>query len=333
MFMITTEFQAVPIGGKKLKVAGSRLLLNFLAVPYGLILQAPIVLIFRGRSSCSGIWYHGSSTFCHAVLQEVEDLTVFYGLWFEYVNTVERHAEYPRPNQNPTERRYLGQWITSRIPNENKVLIQVHSFFLSHHHHHDRDAFAPCGPVALGGHITVMDMSAFRFSCTAARTHHTSTNHARTAQGPRAAAACAGSSRGSHRASDVEGPAPAAPESIESASSPVPLTHLSSPPCPSCSPHRRPHPLHTSTTFPRAPTRPPQRFHRRVARREAAHAVREVVLEPVIRSMTLISGRPFIKPVYTLVGLEGTGFVLVVSSSTGAAWGTLFRSSEKLRAD
>ncbi|KAF8524486.1 hypothetical protein JB92DRAFT_3093781 [Gautieria morchelliformis] len=102
-------------------------------------------------------------------------------------------------------------------------------------------------------------------------------------------------------------------------------------PAPPALPHRRPRPPHTSTTFPRAPTRPPQRFHRRVARRETAHAVREVVLEPIIQSMTLISGRPFIKPVYTLVGLEGTGFVL--SSSTGAAWGTLFGSSQKLRAD
>ncbi|KAF8527800.1 hypothetical protein JB92DRAFT_3210510 [Gautieria morchelliformis] len=44
MFMITTEFQAVPIRGKRLKVAGSKLLLNFLAVPYELILQAPIGL-------------------------------------------------------------------------------------------------------------------------------------------------------------------------------------------------------------------------------------------------------------------------------------------------
>ncbi|KAF8511295.1 hypothetical protein JB92DRAFT_2831220 [Gautieria morchelliformis] len=181
-----------------------------------------------------------------------------------------------------------------------------------------------------------MDMSAFRFSCPTAHMHHTAlheprcagerreqrrrreehghvrgcvhvchrvrvrvhvpTATARTAQGPHAAAACVGSSWGSHRASDVEGPAPAAPESIESASSPVPLTQ--------------------------------------VARREAAHAVPEVVLEPVIQSMTLISGHPFIKPVYTLVGLvglEGTGFVL--SSSTGAAWGTLFGSSQKLRAD
>ncbi|KAF8508006.1 hypothetical protein JB92DRAFT_3098156 [Gautieria morchelliformis] len=307
---------------------------------------------------------------------QLDPFTVFYGLWFEYVSTVERlntpdrtrirlnvgtwasgsHRESPTSNTMPFQGLICLQHI-------EKVLIQVHSFFLSHHH--DRDVFAPCGPVALGGHITVMDMSAFRFSCPAARTHHTPTNHGVRGNGESGDGAgkgagacmcgavcvcatvsgfgcmCPRRQRGQHRGRVLPllvREAVVVPTGslmwralhllhLSLLSLHLPLFHsrtfllLPTPPALS---HRRPHPLHTSTTFPCAPTHPPQRFHHRVARREAAHAMREVVLEPIIQSMTLISGRPFIKPVYTLVGLEGTGFVLVVSSSTGAAW-ELFR--------
>ncbi|KAF8484340.1 hypothetical protein JB92DRAFT_3101588 [Gautieria morchelliformis] len=169
-----------------------------------------------------------------------------------------------------------------------------------------------------------MDMSAFRFSCPAARTHHMSTNHGARGNGESGDGAgkgacmcgavcvcatvsgcmCPRQQRGQHRGRML-------PLLVrEAVAVPTrPLTwralHLLNVslltflllPTPPALPHRRPRPLHTSTTFPRAPTRPPQRFHRRVVRREAAHAVREVVLEPVIQSMTLISGRPFIKPV------------------------------------
>ncbi|KAF8508007.1 hypothetical protein JB92DRAFT_2832575 [Gautieria morchelliformis] len=254
-----------------------------------------------------------------------------------------------------------------------KVLIQVHSFFLSHHH--DRDVFPPCGPVALGGHITVMDMSAFRFSCPAARTHHVHeprcagerrerrrrregcervhvrgrvhvpTATARTAQGPRAAAACVGSSRGSHWASDVEGPAPAAPESIESPSSPVPLTQsvkilyrlsqpfFSSPPL-LLSPidvpvyYTHPRPFHAlplallsaSTTGSHG-----AKQHTPCAKWYLS-PFHDSDLGASIHKASLRSRRQLREEITnTLVGLEGTGFILVVSSSTGAAW-ELFRN-------
>ncbi|KAF8473778.1 hypothetical protein JB92DRAFT_3102575 [Gautieria morchelliformis] len=182
---------------------------------------------------------------------------------------------------------------------------------------------APCGPVALGGHITVMDMSAFRFSCPAAHTHHTSMNHG--ARGNGESGDGAGKGAGACMCGAVGRVLPLlVREAVAVPTGPLTwralhLLHLSLLslhlplfhsrtflllPAPPALPHRRPRPLYTSTTFPRTPTRPPQRFHCRVARREAAHTMHEVVLEPVIQSMTLLSGRPFIKPVWPTLGLS-----------------------------
>ncbi|KAF8528635.1 hypothetical protein JB92DRAFT_3093069 [Gautieria morchelliformis] len=174
-----------------------------------------------------------------------------------------------------------------------------------------------------------MDMSAFRFSCPAARTHHTALHEpwcvgngeSGDSVGKGAGACmcravcvcttvsgfgcmCPWRQRGQHRGCVLH---LLVREAVAVPTRPLTwralhLLHLSLLtflllPAPPALPHRRPRPLHTSTTFPHAPTCPPQHFHCRVARREAAHAVRKVVLEPIIQSMTLISGRPFIKPV------------------------------------
>ncbi|KAF8508331.1 hypothetical protein JB92DRAFT_2832421 [Gautieria morchelliformis] len=134
---------------------------------------------------------------------------------------------------------------------------------------------------------------------------------------------------------------------------------LSSPPRPSRSPHRRPRPWHTPTVFPRTPTHPPpQPLHPRVARREAAHDVRRHSAHDSDIGVSIYKARLSTVPTlgasadfellavsaempptkrgdnkYTLVGLDGTGFVLAVSSSTGAASEPLSDSASELLRD
>ncbi|KAF8523402.1 hypothetical protein JB92DRAFT_2827339 [Gautieria morchelliformis] len=250
-------------------------------------------------------------------------------LWFE-------------PNQNPTERRYLGQWITLRIPNENKVLIHTHA---PHVHEprcvgerrEQRRRREGRGRMHVRGHVRVRHRVWVWV--------HVPTVTVRTAQGLHAAAACAGSSRGSHRASDVESPAPAAPESIESASSPVPLTQsvkilyrlsqpfFSSPPLllspihvPVHCTHPRPfHALPLALLSASTAGSRGAKQHTPCARWYLSPFHDSDLGASIYKSSLGLSRSRLREEITnTLVGLEGTGFVLVVSSSTGAAW-ELFR--------
>ncbi|KAF8484267.1 hypothetical protein JB92DRAFT_3029995 [Gautieria morchelliformis] len=149
-----------------------------------------------------------------------------------------------------------------------------------------------------------MDMSPFRFSCPAARAYHIGDG---AGEGAAACictcvyicacicgAVCVGPRRqcGQHRGRELpllvqEAVAIPPDAAVQILIPPLAAFHLL--PAPPALPYRCPHPRHTPTVFPRFPTRPPQRLHRRVAQREAAHAVREVVLEPSVDYMHVVT--------------------------------------------